>query len=593
MTKSDSAGRKVRIGGASAGYGDGLLAAPRLIRDGELDYLMFDFLSEYYMPMAGRMRRQDPAKGYVLEFPGDFAAIVVDLLQRGVKLVTNAGAVNPHACAAAMAEAAAKVGATPKIAVVDGDDLFVRSDALRRAGRLKAEVPNAGYTGINAYVGAFPIARALALGADVVVTGRVVDSALALGPLIHAFGWSAEDYDRMAAGSMIGHLLECGAQASGGIYTDWREVADYSDIGYPIAECYADGTCIITKPSGTGGLVTVGTVAEQLLYEIADPRDYRLPDVAVDLSDVRMEQTGPDKVRVTGAKGRPPGPNFKGIATWDEGWIGGYGFVMRGPDAADKARATVDSVMKRGAAMLRARNMAPFRRTRVEVLGNEETFGAQGRGGNSREVFCRVALEHEDPKAIGLLMREQGTASVSMAPGIAGSFLFSPTQPIARSEAFFLPAIEVPVTVTLGSHRETMTRAVHGDSETGALPAPPATTEAADTTVSLSKLAWVRSGDKGNTCNVGVIARDAAYLPYIAAALDEERVRRHYAHMFADGTGEVRRYYLPGTAALNFLLIGALDGGCTVSLSYDPFGKSAAQEVLDIPIPIPQALLAG
>ena len=201
-------------------------------------------------------------------------------MERGVRMVTNAGAVNPVACAEAMKAAAARIGLSPKIAVVHGDDLIDRAGELRATGRLKTALPDGcAYTGINAYLGAFPIARALELGADVVITGRVVDSALVLGPLIHEFGWAPNDYDCMAAGSLIGHLLECGAQASGGIFTDWREVGDYSEIAYPIAECRADGSAVITKTVDMGGLVSVGTVAEQLLYEIGDPRSYALPDV--------------------------------------------------------------------------------------------------------------------------------------------------------------------------------------------------------------------------------------------------------------------------------------------------------------------------
>jgi hypothetical protein len=250
----------VRIGGGSAGYGDGAMAAPVLIRDGEIDYLMLDYLSEIYMPMAARARLADPQMGYVPYFPTEFyPRIAAALDQTGTQLVTNAGAVNPRACARAMAAEAEKLGLCPCIAVVDGDDLLGRAEAFRATGLLSAQMPEgANYTGIHAYLGAFPIARALALGADIVITGRVVDSALALGPLIHEFGWAADACDLLGAGSLIGHILECGAQASGGLFTDWHEVGDYADIGYPIAEVRRDGTAIITKPPGTGGLVNVG-----------------------------------------------------------------------------------------------------------------------------------------------------------------------------------------------------------------------------------------------------------------------------------------------------------------------------------------------
>jgi hypothetical protein len=585
-------GRMVRIGGASAGIGDGTMATPQLIRSGANDYVMLDYLSEYFMPVAGRARRQNPQAGYVMYFPEElFASVLPDMLANNVRMITNAGAVNPRACAAAMQAAAAKLGLSPKIAVVDGDDLLDRADAFRASGQLSEPLPPNGYTGINAYVGAFPIARALAMGADVVITGRVVDSALALGPLIHEFGWGPQDYDLLAAGSLVGHILECGAQASGGLFTDWREIEDYSNIGYPIAECSADGSAVITKPAGTGGLVSGGGVAEQMLYEIGDPRAYLLPDVILDFSEVHFEQVGEHRVRMTGAKGRAPGPGYKAIATWDDGFFANWVFPMRGVDAGDKARAIASSVLTRGARMLAERGLPQLRRTRVDVVGNEDSYGAQARAINSREVYCRVAIEAADEAAFPLIFREQGTGSVSMAPGIAVSRMMVFATPLARSESFLLPADEVPVTVTLGERREVVARASPAPaSKLAAAPEPPPPDAATDRAVRLGALAWARSGDKGDICNIGIAARRPEYLPYIAAALDAGTMARFYAHMFADGAGKVERYYLPGSSALNFMLHDALDGGCTASMRFDPLGKSAAQEILDFEVPIPAAL---
>ena len=421
--------QQVRIGGGSAGLGDGVVAIPQLLRGGELDYLMLDYLSEYFMPQAGRSRQRDPQTGYVPGFPDEIVAVAGrDLAGKKVKIVTNAGAVNPRACAAAIRDAARRSGLDFKIAVVDGDDVIERAAEFRKSGRLNSELPEGrSYTTLNAYLGAFPIARALALGADLVITGRVVDSALCLGPLIHEFGWRPEQYDLLSAGSLIGHILECGAQASGGIFTDWREVGDYTDVGYPIAECRADGSAVITKAPRTGGLVSVGTVAEQLVYEIADPRSYHLPDVVCDFSNVRFEQLGPNRVLMTGAKGRPPGPNYKVNATWDDGWFASWGYAVRGQDAADRAKAIAAAVLRRGARLLRERNLPALRRSRVEIIGDEESWGAHGRSKGSREIFCRITIEAGDDKTFGILLRETGTGSVSMAPGIVGSMMmFNP-----------------------------------------------------------------------------------------------------------------------------------------------------------------------
>ncbi len=479
--------------------------------------------------------------------------------------------------------------------MVDGDDLLGRVDQFRATGLLsRVALPPDGYTGINAYVGAFPIARALAMGADVVITGRVVDSALALGPLIHEFGWGAEDYDLLAAGSLVGHILECGAQASGGLFTDWREIADYSNIGYPIAECSADGTAVITKPAGTGGLVSVGGVAEQMLYEIGDPRSYLLPDVVLDFSEVHFEQVGENRVRMTGAKGRAPGPGYKAIATWDDGFFANWVFPMRGQDAGDKARAIASSVLKRGARMLEERGLQQLRRTRVDVVGNEDSYGAQARPINSREV----SLPGGDRSGRGSGLSAGSSASrgpprsVDGSRCIAVSRMMVFTTPLARSESFLLPAEDVPVTVTLGDYSEFVARAATAlAASLATAPEPPPPNAAADRSIRLGALAWARSGDKGDICNIGIAARRPEYLPYIAAALDAATMARFYGHMFADGAGRVDRYYLPGSHALNFMLHDALDGGCTASMRFDPLGKSAAQEILDFEVPIPASLL--
>lgn len=593
MAVTGTGTRTIRIGGGSAGYGDGAWAAPILVRDGQIDYLILDYLSEIYMPMAARARRTDPAAGYVPYFPGEFyAPIAASLAANKVRMVTNAGAVNPQGCAQAMREVAERLGLKVSIAVVDGDDLLDRAANLRAAGRLSAILPEGcAYTGIHAYLGAFPIARALDLGADIVITGRVVDSALALGPLIHEFGWAPEDYDLLAAGSTVGHILECGAQASGGLFTDWHEVGDYAEIGYPIAEVEADGSAVITKPDGTSGLVSVGTVAEQLLYEIGDPRDYRLPDVAVDLSGVHIAQAGKDRVAVSGARGRSPGSDYKAIATWDDGFTASFGFYMRGPEAGAKARVNAAAVLKRGGRMLIERNLPPPRRTRVEVIGEEESFGAFARSGQSREVFCRVSLEAETEAAFTILRQEANVGMVSMAPGMPSTMMATPPAPMARMEAFMLPAAEVPARVSLPGKDEIVERIVHApDLPLPPEQQPPLPDVPADATVPLSRLAWTRSGDKGDACNVGVTARKPEYLPWIAAALTEPVVTERYAFLIEDH-GRAQRYYLPGSHALNFVLRGGLDGGCTVSLRFDTMGKSAAQDILDMPIPIAATLL--
>jgi hypothetical protein len=586
----------IRIGGACAGWGDGVMAVPQLVQGGHCDYLIFDFLSEFFMPVLGRMRAQNPALGYALDFAGSLIAPhISEIARQGIKLVANAGGVNPAACAAAFERMAAEAGVKLKVAYVAGDDLLDRAHELSGQSEMFSgeRWPDAKLTAINAYLGAAPIAAALAKGADVVITGRIVDSALVLGPLMHEFGWALDDYDRMAAGSILGHLLECGAQATGGLFTDWRDVPDWANIGYPIAECHADGSAVITKAPGTGGLVSVGTVAEQLLYEVGDPQRYLLPDVTADLSRIELTQIGPDRVRVSGARGYAPSALYKVCTTYDDGWRGVVAFPIRGPDSKAKAERVAEEVLKRVGNMLRGRNIANFSRTTVEIMGAEASYGARARHSDSREVICRIAVEHDDRSAIELLIREQGTGSISMAPGHVGMTVGVTMTEVARVFSFLLPKDQVTPTLTFGGVTGTVPVPTGGGFAEGMIPELPAGPAPGPTqaTVPLLSLAWVRNGDKGDIANVAVIARRAEYLPYIAAALTTDAVRDWYVHHLSDGPdARVDRFSVPGINAFNFLLYGALDGGCTSSLRFDPLGKSVAQEILDFPVPVSAVL---
>ena len=585
----------VRVGGACAGWGDGQLAVPQLVQGGKLDYMIFDFLAEFFMPVYGRMRAMNPALGYAIDFPGGLIApSLAEIARQGIKLVTNAGGVNPAACAAAFERLAAETGVNLKVAYVSGDDLLPRAAEFTRIKEMfsGAPWPNKALTTINAYFGAVPIAAALAKGADVVITGRIVDSALVLGPLMHEFGWSLTDYDRMAAGSVLGHLLECGAQATGGLFTEWRDVPDWANIGYPIAECHADGSAVITKAPDTGGLVSVGTVAEQLLYEVGDPQRYMLPDVIADMSEITLTQEGPNRVRVAGARGYPPTDLYKVCASYDDGWRGVIAFPIRGPESKAKAERVADEVLKRVGTMLRGRNVANFTRTTVEIMGAEASYGPRARHGDSREVICRMAVEHDDKSAIELLVREQGTGSISMAPGHVGMTLGVTLTEVARVYSFLLPKTTLTPLLTVDGVTEPILVPTQGGFASANVPVLPAVAPPSDVTaetVPLLSLAWVRNGDKGDISNVAVIARRPEYLPYIAAALTPEAVLDWYRHHLSDG-GHVERFAVPGVSAFNFLLYGALDGGCTSSLRFDPLGKSVAQEILDFPVPVSAAL---
>ena len=283
------------------------------------------------------------------------------------------------------------------------------------------------------------------------ITGRVVDSALALGPLMHEFGWADDDYDKMSAGSLVGHLIECGAQCCGGLFTDWQDVEDWAHIGYPVAECHEDGSFVVTKPEGTGGLITVGTVSEQLLYEIGDPQAYLLPDVACDWTEVTIEQEGPDRVRLAGAKGRPPTSTFKVCATFQDGYRAIGVLPIVGMQANAKATRQADAIIERTEELMRGRNLGPYRSVHVENLGAEATYGAHSQMADSREVVCKIGVEHEDKDALEIFARELNAPMTSMMVGNTGWFAGRPKiTPVVRLFSFPIEKTKVPVTFDLG-----------------------------------------------------------------------------------------------------------------------------------------------
>ncbi len=597
-------GKVVRIGGAGGFLGDSSVAAPQLLAAGKLDYMILDYLAEGTMGMLGRGLLANPRSGYARDFTDwVWKDNLAAFKGQGVKVITNAGGMNPHECRRRMQALAAEAGLDFKIAVVDGDDVRGRLEADRASGISEmftgAPFPQAATVlSANAYLGAGPIAVALAAGAEVVITGRVVDSALTLGALIHEFGWALDDWDRISAGSLAGHVIECGAQATGALFTDWEAVADWAHIGYPIIECRADGAFVVTKPAGTGGLVSPAAVAEQILYEVGDPRAYMLPDVVCDFTQVQARWDGEERVLVTGAKGRPATGRYKVCLTHTDGWRTIAVMPVVGRDAARKAHRQSQAVLERVGEMLRARNLPPFRASRIEVLGSEASYGAQARAQEVREVVAKVGVEHDDQRALEVFLREWNSPMTSMSVGSTGWFAGQPAiAPVVRVFSYTLDRAELPATVSLGDRTITVEApAVAHPFDLASLePLGPGAEETETTglvTVPLIDLAWARSGDKGDAFNVGVIARDPAFLPYVRAALTPEAVLAFFAHEFEGGANPaVVRHEVPGLNALNFHCLDALGGGQFASLRLDPLAKGKGQQLLEFPVPVPGRLL--
>lgn len=592
---SGSSEKTIRIGGASAFWGDSMVAAPQLLMQGEVDYLIFDYLAEITMSIMARMRAKDPTQGYATDFVAvTMKRLLPELARRKVKVVANAGGVNPAACAAAIRALIAEAGLSLKVGVVLGDDLLPQIEALKpklEPMQHGAPVPER-FMSANAYLGAAPIAAALKAGADIVVTGRCVDSALCLGPLLHEFGWSLRDFDRLAAGSLAGHIIECGAQASGGLFTDWREVPDWDNIGYPIAEVSTDGSFIVTKPKGTGGLVSVGTVSEQLVYEIGDPASYFLPDVTCDFTAVKIEQAGENRVRVSGAKGRPPTDRYKVSATYLDGFRAVAHLTIGGIEARAKAERTAEAILKRTRRLFTMLNLGDYRASSIEVLGTEAMYGPHAQPGAlaSREVVLKLSVSHTDKTALDIFAREIAPAGTSFSAGTTGFFGGRPTpQPVVKLFSCFIPKAALPVALDLAGNPEPFDLPLISGNTSGEPVGQPDLQPMPDgprRAVPLVRLAWARSGDKGDDSNIGVIARRPEYLPAIRAALTEEAVQRYFGHLV---DGPVERFEWPGIHGLNFLLRHALGGGGIASLRNDPQGKAYAQMLLDYPIPVPVA----
>ncbi|XP_036407688.1 uncharacterized protein LOC118793571 [Megalops cyprinoides] len=386
-----SAKTTVRIGCASGFWGDTATSVPQLIYGGKLDFLVFDYLSEITMSLLTAAKAKVPNMGYAPDFVQvAISPFIKDIHKKGIRVVSNAGGVNPLACAAALQEVVQKADLNLKIAVVTGDDLMPEKDSLKELRMADSEsrkpLPK-GVHSMNAYLGALPIKRCLDLGADIVVTGRCVDSAVVLGPLMHSFGWKQTSYDLLAAGSLAGHLIECGAQCTGGIFTDWHKVPDWDNMGFPVVECSADGSFVLSKPPKTGGLVSFGTVAEQLVYEIGDPESYLLPDVTCDFSRVTITEV-PDvdggAVKVVGARGSPPPSDYKVCATYMDGYRATAVCPVGGPRAAEKARRTAESIIKRTRRIFQQLGLEDYSAVNVQVLGAEDTYGPHGNSSNVR-----------------------------------------------------------------------------------------------------------------------------------------------------------------------------------------------------------------
>ncbi len=586
-----SPARPVRIANCSGFYGDRLAAPEELLAGSDpVDVLTGDYLAELTMLILWKARAKDPTAGYARTFATQLESILGTCLDRGVRIVTNAGGLNPEALAERVDAIAGRLGLSPRIGVVQGDDLVDRLDELQASGEplthLDTGQPLAA-SGIrpltaNAYLGGGGIVAALAGGADIVICPRVTDAALVTGPAAWWHGWTAEDLDPLAGAVVAGHVIECGAQATGGNFSFFSELPDHRYPGFPIAEVAADGSSVITKQPGTGGMVTVETVTAQLLYEI-DGRAYPNPDVVARFDTIAVAQEGPDRVAIRGARGEPPPEQLKVALTYDGGYRNTMTMILTGLAPREKADLATDMLFE----LLGGRER--FDAVEVELL---DTISDHAATNAEATAQLRVTVKDHDAQLAG--RQFSGAVTELALANYPGFFTLAPPGP-ATPFGVYWPALvaaeQVHPTVTLPSgERVDVPHPHRGGRPTIAEPPapPPFEAQGATTPLPLGALCGARSGDKGGNANVGLWTWDNDVFAWLVATLSSHRLRQ----LVPEAAGlDVRRTVLANLRACNFVIVGLLGEGVASSTRYDPQAKGLGEFVRSRIVDVPNELL--
>jgi Acyclic terpene utilisation family protein AtuA len=595
MTSAPAKGeRAIRIGNCSGFYGDRASAMADMARAGGIDVLTGDYLAEVTMLILGKARSKDPTKGYATTFLEHLDTALEHLIAHGIRLVVNAGGLNPAGLADATRELIAGRGHDLRVSYVDGDDVFGRLDPLQREGHRLAHLtdgeplsswPYQPLTA-NAYLGGFGIASALRRGADIVITGRVTDASLAVGPAAWWWRWTPRDYDALAGAVCAGHVIECGAQATGGNFSGFRSIPDVVDPGFPIAEIAADGSSVITKNPGTGGAVTEDTVTAQLLYEIGAPT-YLNPDVVTHLDTVRLTDLGDDRVQISGVRGSAPPATTKVAITAVGGWANSVVFALTGDDLDAKAGLIERSVRRYRAASDGLTDVA------IDRIGSAQPDADSQ---NASTQLLRIAVQGTPWAAGRAFSSRMVELALSSYPGL---YALTPPQPGSAFGVYWPAVLEQAVLDHMVHHHDGTTESPAPTTHAAVGPVVPPTEPPLPPSVSapwsddlvagsLGEIVHARSGDKGGDANLGVWVRDRRAWAWLVSTLTVDELRRLLPETQAL---EIERYELPNLGAVNFVVRGLLGDGATSNLRLDAQAKALGEWLRAVNVKLPRYLV--
>lgn len=594
--------KKIRIGNAGGYWGDDLSALKRQLTGGPLDYITMDFLAEITMSILQRQKAVKPELGYAVDFLDQLKECLPLIVKKNVRVISNAGGINPIGMGRRIVQMAQGMGLDIKVGIVYGDDIVNDLYELTAAGERFTNMETgkdfldvrSRISAANIYLGAEPVVRALEAGCQVVVTGRVTDTGITLAPMIYEFGWAMDDWNKMASGVVAGHIIECGCQASGGNITDWHDVKSFDNIGYPIIEMESSGNFVVTKHKRTGGLVSEKTVKEQLIYEMGDPSNYISPDGVARFDTLKLDSDGNDRVKVSGVKGRPEPECLKVSMAYEDGWKSSGSILVSGPDTKAKAKIIADTFWKK--------LNHKYDATRSDMLGSGSIWPPQLSNGESNEILLRFAVRDQSFDKV----RDFGkTLSSLILSGPAGMAVTGGGRPKPSRVIAYWPALirrtrvkAKVLTIDCSGHEDffeiSFPIRVQSQTEVSLPIDKPKKKKKAPargnmTSIRLQEICYARSGDKGDTCNIGVLARSSEIYDWLLDNLTATIVKSFFKGITF---GKVIRYELDNLHGLNFLLEETLGGGGTKSLMIDPQGKTLAQALLQMNMKVPSKLVA-